>query len=171
MIIISWNIRGLNSRIKKNALRRLISTHDPHFVFIQETKMDDFNPRFNRSLWKVRDRELLFSPSSGNSGGLLSLWRSNYFKAESHLIEKNWIAISGQIPSLNFKGCVINIYNPCDKDERAQVWSSLSEYCLNVQRPCLLIGDFNEVLDPLERGSNLVSQSGVMEFKEFVSRI
>ena len=171
MIIISWNIRGLNSRIKKSTLRKLLSSHEPHFVFIQETKMDAFNPRLNKFLWKVGDLELLISPSMGNSGILLSLWRSSYFTGESHRVEKNWIAISGQIPSLNFKGCVINVYNPCDREERAQVWNSVSEYCLNIQCPCLMIGDFNEVLDPLERDSNQVSQLGVMEFQHFVSKV
>lgn len=171
MIIISWNVRGLNARIKKSSLRKLINSHDPSFIFIQETKISDFHPRLIRSLWKIDKLAHLHSPSMGNSGGLLSLWRENFFSMESHRIENNWIAISGSFPSLNFKGCMINVYNPCDKEDRTLVWNSLTELCLEIHMPCLLIGDFNEVLGPNERGSNLICQSGVLEFQAFIDKV
>lgn len=122
MIIISWNVRGLNAKInKKSSLRKMITSHDPDFIFIQKTKILDFNPRLIKSLWKIDNLAHLFSPSLGSSGGLLSLRRENFFSMESYKIENNWIAISGIFPSLNFKGCLINVYNPYEKEERLLV--------------------------------------------------
>lgn len=90
---------------------------------------------------------------------------------ESSRAERNWIAIVGFFPTLNFKVCLVNVYNPCDQEERAQVWQSLAHYCLSIQLPCLLIGDFNEVLDPNERGSNFLSQSGSSDFRAFINNV
>lgn len=142
MIGISWNIRGLNGRIKKTSLRKLITTHNPDFVFVQETKMDLLSPKIVKSLWNDPDIEWLFSPSMGNSGGLLLMWKSNFLQISSHQINNNWIAISGFFPSLNFTGCLINIYNPCSREDRANVWASLSHYWHNSNSPCLIMGNF-----------------------------
>ena len=171
MILISWNVRGLNARIKKSSLRKLISSHDPKFIFIQETKIETFNSKNINSIWKDSNVEWLFSPSNGNSGGLLTLWKKDFFVMESHKIEKNWIAIVGSIPSLKFKGCLINVYNPCCREERVVIWDDLVKFHENPIPPSLFLGDFNEVLNPSERGSSQVSQSGVEDFQNFINKL
>lgn len=93
MIWISWNIRGLNAKIKPSSLHKLILSHDPHFIFIQETKMEDFQPKIIKSLWNMGKLEWLFSPSVGTSGSILTIWRINFFTLESYRMELNWIAI------------------------------------------------------------------------------
>ena len=169
MIIISWNIRGLSAKIKKSSLKKLINAHDPKFIFIQETKIEDINLRTINSIWRATNVDWLFTPSNGNSGGLLSMWKNDFFVIEAHKLEKNWIALIGSFPSLNFKGCLINVYNPCAREERAVVWNDLLDFHESIQTPCLLLGDFNEVLDPSERGSGQVSQTGVNEFQNFIN--
>lgn len=171
MIGISWNIRGLNSRIKRSSLRKLIIQNDPHFVFIQETKMEVCNSKIIKSMWNAPNIEWLFSPSVGNSGGLITMWNGDFFKSSSHRIERNWIAICGLLPSCHFNGTLINIYNPCLKDERAIIWNDIIDFHSMLSYPCLLLGDFNEVLDPLERGSQVASQTGIKDFHNFIQRM
>lgn len=86
-------------------------------------------------------------------------------------MEKNWIAIWGHIPSLNFHGCLINIYNPCGRKDRALIWDYVALFWEDVNIPSLIFGDFNEVLGPLDRGSNLVSQAGVPKFHNFMQQV
>lgn len=171
MIGISWNIRGLNSRIKRSSLRKLISKNDPHFVFIQETKMEMCNSKIIKSLWNSTNIEWLFSPSIGNSGGIITMWKGDYFKASSHKIEKNWIAICGLLSSCHFNGTLINIYNPCNKEERAIIWQDIVEFHNVTSLPCLILGDFNEVLDPIERGSHSASLAGMKDFQNFIQQM
>lgn len=170
MIIISWNIRGLNARVKKSSLRKLISRHDPKFIFLQETKMESLNPKTIRSIWNSDDIDWLFIPSIGNSGGLLSMWKIDYFSLTSHKSENNWIALNGKIPSKNFQGVLVNVYNPCCRVSRSKVWTSISDYWAESQSPMLMVGDFNEVLDPSDRGSGISSQLGVLDFKNFIQQ-
>lgn len=160
----------MNAKIKKSSLRKLIISHDPKFIFIQETKMEDFTPKLINTIWKDANVDWLFTPSIGNSGGLLSMWKKYFFVIESHRIERNWIAMVGFFPSLNFKGCLINVYNPCVKESRDEVWHALAEFHEQSQTSCLFLGDFNEVLDASERGSCQTSQSGVQDFRNFISK-
>ena len=39
MIVLSWNVRGLNSIPRQKVVRRLIESQSPDVVFIQETKL------------------------------------------------------------------------------------------------------------------------------------
>lgn len=136
----------------------MIASHDPKIIFIQETNMESFNPRIINTIWKAVNVDWLFTPSIRNSSGLLSMWRTDFFTIESHKVERNWIAMDGHIPSLNFRGCIINVYNPCMREDRAEIWNIMAEFQVAIKSPCLLLGDFSEVLDPSERGSSQVSQ-------------
>ena len=168
MIILSWNMRGIGAKIKRSTLRKLIVKHNPHFVFIQESKKESLDPRTVNSIWKQANVQFTFSPSSGNSGGLISLWDASFFSLESSIVEKNWIALNGSFPSINFKGVVFNIYSPCTVEERASLYEDIVAYWESLNVPCLLIGDFNETLSPLDRGSQYVDTNGSESFKAFL---
>ena len=161
-------MRGLNARAKRSSLRKIISTYGPTFVFIQETKMEDINKKMVRTCWKSDDIEWLHSPSIGNSGGILSIWIKSIFTINSHMVTRHWLAISGIFPSLNFECTLINIYNPCDVSQRADIWREISTYQKANPCPCLIIGDFNEILKAADRGSLNFSQTGIDNLKEFM---
>lgn len=95
MSVISWNIRGLTARPKRSSLRKLIGAHDPLFVFIQETKMTEINGKTIRSCWQSNEVDWVYSPSCGNSGGLLSLWCRSDFIIKTNKVRQHWIAIRG----------------------------------------------------------------------------
>ena len=168
MILLSWNIRGLGAKVKRSSIRKLIGKQDPHMVFIQETKLEKICPKILRSIWNDSDIESHFSPSQGSSGGLLSLWKKCFFDLVEAKCERNWIMLTGKIIALDFKCSFVNLYNPCDLNDRAQVWIELAQACFSSGSPCLIIGDFNEVLESSERGSQIVSTNGIHAFKSFV---
>lgn len=39
MIVLSWNVRGLNNIPRQKVVHRLIESQSPDVVFIQETKL------------------------------------------------------------------------------------------------------------------------------------
>lgn len=130
--------------------------------------MESLSMRNINSIWNDGHISFISSPSIGNSGGILTLWQRDFLDLKSHKIAKNWIAICGSIKNPNFDGCIINIYNSCDIDERKAIWHEIIEYCTQVDLPCLILGDFNEVLNINERGSNLASQRGIEDFSNFI---
>nr|CCA66180.1 hypothetical protein [Beta vulgaris subsp. vulgaris] len=169
--ILSWNIRGLNARMKRASLRKLIAINNPGCVFVQETKMENINARLMRTCWKSNEIEWIFSPSRGSSGGILAIWDKNIFNANSNVIHQSWIAISGIFSTDQFECTLITVYNPCEIAARSEVWKQIIEFQNSNPLPCLLVGDFNEVLRPSERGSLSFSHNGINDFKSFVQEL
>lgn len=168
MILLSWNCRGLGARIKRNAVRKLIQKNDPHLIFIQESKLESISPKVMKSICDVNDMNSAISPSNGPSGGLISIWKNSFFMVEESRCECNWIILTGSILSINMKCRFINLYNPCDVQRRTEVWRELIQICESSPLPCLFIGDFNEVLEASERGSQHILTNSSTEFKDFL---
>nr|CCA66235.1 hypothetical protein [Beta vulgaris subsp. vulgaris] len=169
--ILSWNIRGLGARIKRSALRKMISIHNPLFITIQETKLGEIDPKLIRSIWNSNEVAWTFSPADGNAGGILTLWSKTFITVSSSHVSKNWIAVRGTISHLNWDCSLISIYNPCSVEERAVVWGEILEFWTTSKLPCLIIGDFNETLASNDRGSLAISQSGSNDFRQFVQSL
>ena len=74
MKIVSWNTRGLSDVSKRLALKRFVKKHNPNLVLIQESKRDEFDAAFIKSLWRSKEIGWQFVESYGKSGGILIKW-------------------------------------------------------------------------------------------------
>ena len=83
MNILNWNIRGMNSPRKRQALSDYIVQYKVDIIAIQETKIEDFNNRILRALAPQFDL-WIFLPSIGRSGGILFGGDSNKIDILSH---------------------------------------------------------------------------------------
>ena len=53
MKLVSWNCRGMGSRVKEEAMGSLITIEAPDILLIQETKMEDNEfLQINKKIWK-----------------------------------------------------------------------------------------------------------------------
>lgn len=145
-----------------------MNKHDPHFLFLQETKLETLNPKILKSILNEGALGFEVSPSHGLSGGLLSMWRKNFSELHEAKIDRHWIMLTGHIISLNLKCHIINLYNPCDVPSRSLVWNDLSLLCGSFEIPCLIAGDCNEILNASERRSQTISTNGASDFKAFL---
>ncbi|XP_048494804.1 uncharacterized protein LOC125494938 [Beta vulgaris subsp. vulgaris] len=134
-----------------------------------ESKLECVSEKMIFSIWKYPDIEFIFSPSDGSSGGLITVWRNSFFLKDSTRIERNWTAIEGTLLSENFHCMLVNIYNSCDSDLRALTWKEIENHCSSIKLPCLIMGDFNEILDRSDRGSGCIDPAGSLAFKTFIS--
>jgi len=77
--ILNWNIRGLNSDDKCNAIKAKIEENACSVYCIQETKRDNFDHSFIKKLVPKRFNKFEYSPSEGALGGILMGWNSSIF--------------------------------------------------------------------------------------------
>lgn len=171
MIILSWNIRGAGAKIKRRVLRKLLTSQDPWIVFIQESKLESLPTKASKTLWNSDDIDYCASPSLGTSGGLITLWRKPFFNPQLTRVERNWIAIEGTLILDSFHCTLVNIYNSCDPLVRADTWMEIVAYCYDSHSPCLIAGDFNEILSPNDRGSGVIDPNTSQLFKNFISNL
>ena len=73
MIVLSWNIRGLNSRGKQRYLQDRIRKEKPNIVVIQETKMESQQLETLINKLKI-GYEVMALDAVATTGGLAILW-------------------------------------------------------------------------------------------------
>ena len=73
MIILSWNVRGLNSIPRQKAIHELVVEHSPDILCIQETKLSvDSMFRCVSNIWLLSHCQCV--GALGSSGGLAICW-------------------------------------------------------------------------------------------------
>lgn len=163
MSCLSWNYRGLGNPRKVQALKKIISSKGPSFVFLCETKL------LRRELEGV-SRKLGYTycfgvdcnlEREGRRGGL-GLWWNEEGLLEVHSYSSNHIDVTVGVDSQwRFTG----VYRFPEDNNKWKTWRMI-EYLANLSSlPWMLLGDFNEILYDFEkRGGNLKREYRMTEF-------
>lgn len=111
--VLCWNIRGINSANKWNAICDRIIKSNCELACFQETKRASFDLAFIRQFSPPSFDRFEFLPSVAASGGSLIIWKSSLITGE--LVFQNTYATSIEFTSIynNAVWLLINIYAPC----------------------------------------------------------
>jgi exonuclease III len=111
--LLNWNVRGLNTYDKCNAVRAKIKESSCNIICIQETKRASFDPSFVRQLAPKRFNKFALVPSQGASGGIFVGWNGSMFSGQvshsSHFALS--IDFTATINADHWK--LIVVYGPC----------------------------------------------------------
>jgi hypothetical protein len=174
MIIASSNIRGLGGVGKRNYLKELIRKECLEFLAIQETKLETIPDSLCNSLWGGDDCCWVSLPSSGNSGGILSIWSKALGVLKFSFTGEGFVGVCLEWGPLKKVCFVVNIYSKCDLISKRRLWETLLGIKRQVGRGAwCLIGDFNAVLHSEERKGQILlnpnyMRAEVAEFSDFV---
>jgi len=141
--ILCWNIRGLNARHKQLALRSAISSSGCSVVCLQESKKELFDDAFIKECCPPGFDEYVNVPSNGASGGLIIIWKSAVFSGL--VMHCTSFAISVHFTSKQSaqSWSLVNIYGPCQGEERYEYIKWLFDLEIPDDEDWLLLGDFN----------------------------
>lgn len=166
MQIISWNIRGLGRHVKKRFLFKLIKKRKPEIVLVQETKLGNIERVMVQRIWGNGNFEFASSNSVGGSGGLLTIWNNEFFRAQNIIVHRSFILVEGLINN-DFHCCIVNIYAPNEVNSRHALWNEILIVKPNFPVPWCMGGDFNEIKAISERVGCQGVDRGMREFWDF----
>ncbi|TYJ12144.1 hypothetical protein E1A91_A11G328800v1 [Gossypium mustelinum] len=144
MRILSWNIRGLGSKVKKSSIKKFCQLHRVNVCFIQETEMEMISKEEVRKLWGDDSCEFRFIAAIGKSGGLLTMWSIDDFLVSNVWCDDRVLIIEGKWVKEDLEAVLVNIYAP------------------NILR------NFNVVRCKSERSCCWGSEKGTREFENFI---
>jgi hypothetical protein len=125
---LGWNIRGINSQNKWDAIHNKISERKCSILCSQETKREHFNQAYLKQFCPSHLNKFEFSPSMGASGDLITIWNDNLFEGE--LVSFNSYSITVKF-MLHHSGQIFhvtNIYGPFAPNENASFISWLYNF-------------------------------------------
>ena len=80
-----WNVRGLNSRSRRNVVRELVAQENISLLSLQETKLDDCSDSLVLEICGA-GFDYFFKPATNTCGGILLAWRSDTWSVTNPLI-------------------------------------------------------------------------------------
>ena len=146
--ILFWNIRGLNSQEKWDAVRDKISESACQVLCLQETKRETFDYFYIKRFCPKPLDQFAFFPSVGASGGLLTVWNSSIFVGS--IVQMNSYAITVKLVCKldNKTFHVTNIYGPANPAQKLGFVTWLINLDSSEFDDWVLGGDFNLIRNP-----------------------
>ncbi|XP_021775080.1 uncharacterized protein LOC110738941 [Chenopodium quinoa] len=167
MKILSWNIFGLGNPRSVRALQDLCWRERPELVFVMETKVDA------SILNKIRNRcgysNGLCLSSNGSSGGVGFWWKDvnvDIVSYSLHHFHANVLDVNNTPISR-----AVGLYGWPEQANKHQTWSLMSKIKLASNLPCIMFGDFNEILNLSEKEGGVVRSERLKDsFREAIDR-
>jgi exonuclease III len=116
LVLLDWNVHGLNAPVKRSALREMASTVHATVVCIQETKLRQID---NRLIYEMLGPDFIdnfsFLPSfgqSGTRGGILIVVSASHFKLIASRRTCYTLTIVIQMLNDGTEWALIGVYDP-----------------------------------------------------------
>ncbi|XP_071728226.1 uncharacterized protein [Rutidosis leptorrhynchoides] len=168
MRLASWNTHDLGNKARGNMVGSLVFRFQIQFIATQETMVKVVSQPNLNAIWNHHMFYSVQSEAYGRSGGLLSIWRTDFFSLLQSWVRKNWIATILRYIPTNTIVLIINLYTPHQAIKQKRVWTQLTEIACNWSGPLCLLGDFNSICSPDERLGETTDQNGIDSFNNFI---
>lgn len=167
--ILVWNVRGINSQEKQDAIRDKINESACQIICIQETKRENFDSIYIKRFCPRSFDKFAFSPSIGASGGLITIWNSRFFEGTTIQTNAYAITIKFVCKQDNKSFHVSNIYGPAHSAQKMGFVTWLMNLDSSKFKYWLLARDFNLYRNPKNRNKPGGDISKMYMFNELIS--
>ena len=164
-----WNIRGLGKGEKIMTIRKMVDRHKISFMGLVETKhKKTIKPRIKR-MWGHDDYEFckVFA-SETFGGGVVAIWDPRTLRITSKHCRERWILLEACFTGVNFECCIGVVYGPNNRLDRNILFTELTSALTNINKPILLLGDFNVTLYSWERTGTFRCDRSTTDFSEWI---
>ena len=141
--ILCWNVRGLNSDKKQDAIGEKIAESNCDIICLQETNKETFDLQFIKKICRPRIDAFEFLPSNGALGGVITIWKSHLFQGSLTFSNEFGISVEFTSNHTSTNWLLTNVYGPCTPSGKQQFTTWLKNIQMPNDFPWLLIGDFN----------------------------
>ena len=143
MIVLSWNVRGLNNIPRQKVVHRLIDSQLPDVVFIQETKLTvDGLASCASDIWPQGNWQGVGARHS--LGGVAFLWNPRKVLPLWWISTRSSISLVASYLATGERFLLSNIYASTNISGKSNLWAHVSYiWALDPFLPWILASDFN----------------------------
>ncbi|XBI01366.1 hypothetical protein VPH35_130159 [Triticum aestivum] len=167
--IIFWNVRGLNSRAKRSAVRSVISSAAPCVVCLQETKLAHMSDSLVLETLGAPFLDFYFLPADGTRGGILLAWRCDMISLSRPTIGDHHVSalVSPLVGDQHW--WLTGVYGPQRDEEKIAFLGELHEFRDTCAGPWLIEGDFNMITSAADKNNSRLNHRTMSRFRRFIA--
>lgn len=158
MNFISWNCRGVGRNLCSNKMQylaNLMSSTKAKIIFISETLSSKINSNDLVNRFSICDSFLV--PAEGRARGLWVMWADD-IKLEITFSSQHLVLGSVVNISTNFSFSLVCVYGDPHHHKTKEIWKLIEDFVASSPgKPVYCMSDFNDILNPLEKDSPVVS--------------
>lgn len=166
--VLVWNVRGLNARARRNALREVCADANASIVSAQETKLETISPYDVSEMLGARFASYVFLPSAGASGGMLLACRGPDISCTLHHSGRFSVSALISGPGQPTTWCFTTVYGPQPEVDKVEFLDELRAIRAITACPWLIAGDFNLLLEAADKNKRIVNRRNMGRFRRFV---
>ena len=111
MKYVSWNCRGLGSKLKEEALKDIVRMYSPEILLIQETKLEDLLLlQASKVFWHKGQGSVV--SARGASEGIASFWDSSKYDLIHEECCPHWLLTKLLHKESGHQVSMFNLYAP-----------------------------------------------------------
>ncbi|CAK8568088.1 unnamed protein product [Lathyrus sativus] len=123
MNLITYNIKGCGTSIKRQMVCQLILGGNVDVYFIQESKIQNMTDSLVKIIWGKYDYGWSSVEVIGRSRGILTIWMRHKFCSNFSFKGKGYLGVNGLWKGTNCY--IVNVYSSCNNVEKRRLWSKL----------------------------------------------
>lgn len=147
--ILNWNVRGLNGKDKRLAVRQSILLEKSDVVCLQETKLNVINNTLVSQICGGRFKEFVYLEADGTKGGILLAWNARKYKLLHS--SKGVYTVTTKLEHNGVECQISAVYGPTSAQLRRNFFLEIQDSQPPDGIPWLLCGDFNVTLSSGDR--------------------
>lgn len=165
--VLIWNVRGLNSSVRKDSLRTLLNSSRSDIVCIQETKIADMTQRTLLSDLGSDFTDHVWLPAVGASGGVFVAWRRHVVVTGASHIDANSVSVQF-CPTDGVPWWLTCVYGPQGTDDKIQFLQELRDVRASCPCPWMIAGDFNLIYKDEDKNNSNYNQAMMGRFPKLI---
>ncbi|XP_015950798.1 uncharacterized protein LOC107475654 [Arachis duranensis] len=161
-------IRGIRGKGKMGCMKEFIRNFCLWFFGMVETKSSIISVSCVNKMWGQGDFGWDKIDVTGSAGCILCVWDTEAFAESDRLKVSRCICVCGKLKQLGMDLAIMVVYGDHSVVGRRNLWKELVDVKNSCGMPCIVIRDFNEVLNTEEWNSGRGSAVGMSEFKQWI---
>lgn len=151
------------------SIRNIVKKRKISFMGLVEKKHRRSFRNIMKRLWGNDEYDFceVFA-SDTYAGGIIAAWDMKTFNVSIKHSGNRWILLEGMFNGINVECCVGVIYGKNDRLSRMGLFEEIRQKAMAINKPILLMGDFNVVLSAEERIGSFRCDLSMRDFADWI---
>lgn len=163
--ILNWNVRGLNTPARREAVLGLIQAVNPTIVCLQESKLQHIDARLAAEFLGASFSQFAYLPADGTKGGIVFAWNPDYIEATDPIQKDFSLTMSMKQRMTNTSSSITTVYGPSQDSEKPRFLEELAEIRPAAGTPWLCVGDFNLIYEAKDKNNTNLNRRLMGSFR------